>query len=110
MMIARMTMISAGALVILAATLPARGAEPGNITAGRRLSVNDCGACHAIGTRPASRPGAAPAFAAIANMKSTTALSLRAFLQTPHGRMPDLVLSREESDDIIAYILSLRGS
>jgi hypothetical protein len=41
-------------------------------------------------------------------MKSTTPLSLRAFLQTPHERMPDLHLSRDEIDDLTAYILSLR--
>jgi hypothetical protein len=33
---------------------------------------------------------------------------LRVFLQTPHDRMPDLHLSREEIDDLIAYILSMR--
>ena len=41
-------------------------------------------------------------------MKSTTPLSLRVFLQTPHNRMPDLHLSRTEIDDLIGYILSLR--
>jgi hypothetical protein len=41
-------------------------------------------------------------------MKSTTPLGLRVFLQTPHGRMPDLHLTRDEVDNLIAYILSLR--
>ena len=41
-------------------------------------------------------------------MKSTTPMSLRAFLQTPHSRMPDLRLSRDEIDNLTAYILSLR--
>ena len=53
---------------------------------------------------------AVPSFRAIAAMPSTTALSLRVFLQTPHGRMPDFALSRNETDDVIAYILSLRGN
>jgi hypothetical protein len=35
-------------------------------------------------------------------------MALRAFLQTPHSRMPDLHMSREEIDNITAYILSLR--
>jgi hypothetical protein len=35
-------------------------------------------------------------------------MSLRAFLQTPHWRMPDLHLTRDEIDDIATYILSLR--
>ena len=41
--------------------------------------------------------------------KSVTVLSLRAFLQTPHARMPDLHLTREEVDDLASYILSLRA-
>jgi hypothetical protein len=41
-------------------------------------------------------------------MSSTTPLSLRAFLLTPHARMPDLHLSRDEMDDLAAYILGLR--
>jgi hypothetical protein len=45
---------------------------------------------------------------AIGEQKSTTALSLRVFLQTPHAQMPDLHLSRDEIDDLAAYILSLR--
>jgi hypothetical protein len=34
--------------------------------------------------------------------------SLTVFLRTPHDRMPDLSLTREETDDLIAYILSLK--
>jgi hypothetical protein len=47
-------------------------------------------------------------FVGIASMSSTTPLSLRAFLLTPHARMPDLHLSRDEMDDLAAYILGLR--
>jgi len=35
-------------------------------------------------------------------------MGLEVFLQTPHGRMPDLHLSRDEIDDVSAYILSLK--
>jgi len=43
----------------------------------------------------------------LANTPRVTALSLRVFLQSPHERMPDLHLNRDETDNIIAYILSL---
>ncbi len=36
-------------------------------------------------------------------------MSLRVFLQSPHARMPDLHLSRDEIADVSAYILSLRS-
>jgi hypothetical protein len=41
-------------------------------------------------------------------MSSTTNLSLRAFLLTPHRRMPDLAPSRGQIDDVVACILSLQ--
>jgi mono/diheme cytochrome c family protein len=81
----------------------------GDAAAGRQLSETWCSTCHVVS--PAPQRGAstgAPTFAAIARMKTTTPLGLRAFLQTPHDRMPDLHLSREEIDDVASYILSLR--
>jgi hypothetical protein len=44
----------------------------------------------------------------VAARPSTTAPGLRAFLQTPHLRMPDFALTADQTDDAIAYILSLR--
>ena len=40
---------------------------------------------------------------------ATTEISLRAFLQTPHPTMPNLMLTPEETDDIIAYLLALKN-
>ena len=96
----------AGALLATAA-----GAQQeGDPAAGRRLAEAWCSGCHVIG------PGvfgpvvdATPTFPSIARMPSTTGTSLRALLLTPHSRMPDLQMSREQTDDVVAYILSLRG-
>ena len=35
--------------------------------------------------------------------------ALRVFLGTPHATMPNLRLAPEQADDLIAYILSLKG-
>jgi mono/diheme cytochrome c family protein len=81
----------------------------GDAVAGRRLAMEWCGTCHLVG--PDVRRGAAdlaPPFAEVASDPSTTDFRLRAFLMTPHQRMPDFKLSREQTDDLIAYILSLR--
>jgi len=80
-------------------------------TAGRRLAETWCSNCHVVSAeqhRGAST--GAPTFTAIADMKSTTPMGLRVFLQTPHSAMPDLHLTRNETDDLIAYIMSLRRS
>ena len=87
------------------------GAEEllGDPTAGRRLAENVCSACHVIAPGQASTADVdAPAFSDLASKPRVTALSLRVFLQTPHERMPDLRLDPEETDNVIAYILSLK--
>jgi mono/diheme cytochrome c family protein len=86
------------------------GAEEllGDPAAGRRLAEDVCSACHVIAPGHTSTTDVeAPAFPDLANTPRVTALSLRAFLQTPHERMPDLHLDRDETDNVIAYILSL---
>jgi hypothetical protein len=47
-------------------------------------------------------------FAEIANLPSTTALSLRVFLRSSYNRMPNFILQPRDADDIVAYILSLK--
>jgi mono/diheme cytochrome c family protein len=103
------------AILLLSTTMPgasvrqADAQEIGDAVAGRQLAEGWCGSCHVAG--PAAVRGTsngAPTFTAIARMKSTTPMSLRAFLQTPHARMPDLHLTRDEIDNLAAYILSLR--
>jgi hypothetical protein len=49
-----------------------------------------------------------PSFIAIANMPSTTALSLKVFLRSNHNRMPNFIMSNADTDDVINYILSLK--
>ena len=76
---------------------------------GHRLATAWCSNCHVVDPQAQSGTSTgAPTFSAIAQMKSVTPMGLSVFLQTPHWRMPDLHLSREEKDDLIAYILSLR--
>jgi len=76
---------------------------------GRRVAETWCANCHLIG--PDARgpaADAAPPFHAVARLPSTTEMSLRAFLQTPHSRMPDYRLSAAELDGVVTWILDLR--
>ncbi|WP_406858694.1 cytochrome c [Alsobacter sp. KACC 23698] len=76
--------------------------------AGRRLAERDCSACHEVrrGRPPGMKPG--PSFSAVAQMVSTTELSISVFLQTSHQRMPNITLSRSEIRDLARYIVSLK--
>ena len=98
--------------LILAFTLlagPALAQSTPLATEGARLAQQWCANCHAIAPGQQSPTGdAAPSFPAIARLTPTTELSLRVFLQTPHANMPNYQLTRNETDAVVAYILSLR--
>jgi mono/diheme cytochrome c family protein len=77
---------------------------------GQQLARRWCAGCHMVEpTTQETSTDVAPSFSAVARMPSTTSMALRAFLQTPHGQMPDFKLSRDQIDDVVAYILRLRG-
>jgi mono/diheme cytochrome c family protein len=83
--------------------------EPGDVRAGRGLAANWCANCHRIAPGgPGPATDVAAPFAGIAAMPSTTSMSLRVFLQPPHAGMPDYHLTRDQRDDLVAYLLSLR--
>ncbi|MDH5750752.1 MAG: cytochrome c [Rhodospirillales bacterium] len=94
-------------LVVFLAT-PTGGQAQGFAPNGERLAQQWCVSCHMTGPGNRGRDTALP-FPVIAERPATTAGSLKAFLSAPHPPMPDLSLSRNEMDDLAAYILSLRG-
>ena len=58
--------------------------------------------------RDRRREGSRAGFRAIANRTSTTALSLKVFMKTSHHRMPNLIITPDQADDLTNYILSLK--
>ena len=97
------------AILLLLPAVPASAQDIGDAAHGRQLGETWCSSCHVVApTTGRGTSNGAPPFAAVASMKSTTPMSLRAFLATPHANMPDLHLTNEEIDDLSAYILSLR--
>jgi len=81
----------------------------GNVSNGRHLAEHWCGSCHRMSTDDASARGDVAAFAEVARLPSTTALSLRAFLYSSHADMPNIQLSSGDADDLIAFILSFKS-
>jgi mono/diheme cytochrome c family protein len=96
---------------------------PGEPDRGRALAERWCVDCHevaparrkpwAVQVPPAPGREAAivevPTFQAVADDPAATEAALRAFLRTPHAAMPDLRLTPDQTDDVVAYILSLKG-
>lgn len=100
---------AAGALLMTPLGVYAR--EPGNPQKGEAIAQKSCAACHAIMAGEAASPNSkAPPFARLAQTPGMTAIALRAALQTSHRTMPNLVLRKRHREDVISYILSLKGA
>ena len=98
---------------VAAAVLTAQSpvlAQPadGDPASGRKIATTLCSSCHQV--LPIFLPDKAdpPSFQSIADLPSTTGISLYVFLHSNHRNMPDLIVSSAESNDLIAYILSLK--
>ena len=89
----------AAALVVLPAAASAELAERG-----RELALHWCVDCHVVAT---GEPGgdAGPSFPSLQARRSEP--GLRAWLFQPHPPMPDLLLTADEIDALLAYIRSL---
>ena len=94
---------------MLAATVPAH-AQPheGDPASGREIATKLCSTCHRVLPMTLTDKSDPPSFQSVADLPSTTGLALKVFLRSNHKNMPNLVLSDAESDDLIAYILSLK--
>jgi mono/diheme cytochrome c family protein len=111
----RQVWMGAALAVLLAPGAMAQApAEEGDPLKGREIARLWCATCHVVEENPARAVDAAPTFAAIADKAGVTAEGLRAFLSAQHsggaqGRMPNLSLSRNDVDNVVAYLLSRRG-
>lgn len=105
-------LVLAGAvLAALLAAGPARAAgDRTEAVRGHELARAWCSECHQVEPDRLVGPYSdVPSFTAIARQRSTTETAIRAFLATPHPTMPNLKLTPADTDDIVDYILSLRG-
>jgi cytochrome c len=98
---------------VAAATLTAQSpvvAQPvdGDPAPGRQIATKRCSSCHRVMPMTLSDKSDPPSFQSIADQPSTTGLSLNVFLHSNHRNMPDFLVSNAESNDLIAYILSLK--
>jgi mono/diheme cytochrome c family protein len=99
-------------LAVIAMTLAAQSVqaqEVGDLRKGRVLARQVCAECHAVRRGDVRSPNSSsPSFAAIASTPGMTAIALNVFLHTSHRNMPNLILTTDQTNGIIAYILSLK--
>lgn len=78
----------------------------GDARTGQQLAERWCTGCHVV-DRQTSGADTAPSFQSIAARDGEHPERLRGFLAAPHAPMKGFSLSREQIDDIVAYITSL---
>jgi mono/diheme cytochrome c family protein len=100
----------AGMILGLASLSAAIAQEPGNAARGRASAGRLCADCHWTGPGPGLSPlETAPPFGSVAKTKGMTAMALNVWLLSSHPTMPNILLTPDTTDDIIAYIVALRA-
>ena len=90
------------ALTVLTSASVAQAAS-GNAEAGRQLVTRSCSSCHAVEAAKTATDGAPP-FTLIARTNRERPAWIRGWLMSPHPPMPNISLSRQQIDDIVAYL------
>ena len=92
------------AVIALAAAAPARA--QGDPEVGRELALRWCTSCHVVDLE-GHGADAGPALPALLGAGQRTPDELRGWLAAPHPPMPDFDMTRQEIEDIVAYLESL---
>jgi mono/diheme cytochrome c family protein len=95
----------AGALATFATLALTANAYAADVDHGETLAKRWCAACHIVAPDQTHGQDNAPPFATIAKIPGFGADAIARFLMNPHPKMPDMQLSRDEADDLAAYIV-----
>jgi len=97
-------------LLVLALVFAATAAHAaGDATDGRVLAKYWCSSCHVTErARLGTVVDSAATFFEIVGRPGRDADFLRSFLSDPHYPMPNFQLTRDEIDDLVAYLTSLK--
>ena len=94
------------AAILVGAISAAQAAAAASARAGRDLFMRTCIACH-VTDNASTASDHAPPLSAIARANKERPDTIRAWLTNPHPPMPNLMLSRQQMSDIIAYLNSI---
>jgi mono/diheme cytochrome c family protein len=97
------------AAVLLALTDAAGAVELGSAQMGKAYAAKVCADCHDIEPAGEFSPSPeAPPFQEVADTIGMSPRALAVWLRSSHPTMPDFILSDDEIDNVVAYIMSLR--
>ena len=84
----------------------AQAAQQGNAVAGRDLVARSCASCHGAPSA-ATQSDASPPLSFLARDVRDRTAFVRGWLMDPHPPMPGIPLSRQQINDVIAYLQTL---
>jgi len=94
-----------GLFFLIAVTALPHAAAAADAANGEKLAKRWCAACHVVASDQKNGDTQVPPFSAIAMMPGFDAAKLALYLLLPHPKMPDMQISRDEADDLAAYII-----
>ena len=94
--------------LVIAFALMASSLWAADVRNGEALARRWCAACHVVASDQRGPASEAPPFASVAKRPDFDAHKLAFFLLNPHPKMPDMGLSRSATEDLSAYIASLK--
>jgi mono/diheme cytochrome c family protein len=92
--------------LVIATSIDPSCAWAANADNGKRLAQSTCAACHVVAAGQRREVADAPPFASIAAKYASNAEMLASAILAPHPKM-NFVPSRQEAEDLAAYIRSL---
>ena len=92
--------------VMFLGCVPIALAAAGNADAGRQFVMRSCSSCHATEAAKTATDNAPP-FSVVAKTNKDNPAWIRGWLMAPHPPMPNISLSRQQIDDIVAYLSTL---
>ena len=93
-------------LLTMITAVQAAPSPPGDPAAGREFIMRSCVSCHAPDEATRAVDGA-PSLSFIARDNKERPAFIRGWLMAPHSPMPEILLSRQQINDIIAYLETL---
>jgi mono/diheme cytochrome c family protein len=96
----------ASTVVMALLAMSSSASAEGSAEAGKRLAQQWCASCHQV-EPSAPAKDTAPPFASLGVEKSKDPGWIRAWLANPHPPMQGINLSRQQIDDVVAYLQSL---
>jgi mono/diheme cytochrome c family protein len=107
----RVLLITGMLMVATCASALAATDSLGNPAYGRGLAGDLCGDCHIVSPdQESSGKQVGPNLVERVRKPEITELALRSYLRTTHPVMPNIMLTQQQTDDIIAYLLTFKGS